>query len=134
MSCWLYLHCYLDVFYTRFLFLFVVSGFVLFCTCEMFLQKNNLIPIMFSIGKWWGRYPVRSRERIWENGVWHAQKQPLEVFYKKRSSYKFCKLLKKTPVPESFFLFFVFSFEFCEISENTFFIEHHQATTSACKK
>ena len=31
------------------------------------------------------------------------EKQPPEVFYKKRCSYKFCKIHRKTPSPESFF-------------------------------
>ena len=40
---------------------------------------------------------------------WHAKKQPPELFCKKRSSYKFRKIHRKTPVPESLFsLFYVF--------------------------
>ena len=33
----------------------------------------------------------------------HFQKQPPEVSYKERCSWKFCKILKKTPVPEPLF-------------------------------
>ena len=33
----------------------------------------------------------------------YHQKQPLEVFCKKWCSYKFCKIHRKTPVPESIF-------------------------------
>ena len=32
------------------------------------------------------------------------QKQPPEVFYEKKCSYKFHKIHKKTPVPESFLI------------------------------
>ena len=62
-------------------------------------------------------------------------KQPPEVFYKEKCSYKFRKIHRKTPVPEFHFniklqlykkeiLAQVFSCEFCEISKNTFFTEH----------
>ena len=33
----------------------------------------------------------------------YLQKQPPEAFYKKRRSWKFCKIHRKTPVPESLF-------------------------------
>ena len=33
-----------------------------------------------------------------------------------------------------FFLIFVFFCEFCDVSKNTFFTEHLQATATACKK
>ena len=65
------------------------------------------------------------------------QKQPPEVFFKKRCSSKFHKIHSKTPVPESFSIKLqawlpatllkketlaqVFSCEFCEIFKNTFF-------------
>ena len=50
----------------------------------------------------------------------------------------FAKLSKKTPVPESQTYNFiknmtlaqVFSYEFCKIFLNTFFVEHHWATAS----
>ena len=53
------------------------------------------------------------------------QRQPLEVFYEKRCSWKFCKIHRKTPVPGLFFnevktLAHVFSCEFCKIFKNTF--------------
>ena len=51
------------------------------------------------------------------------QKQPPEVFYKKKYSWKFYKIHRKTPVPECIkkeTLAQVFSREFCEISKNTF--------------
>ena len=67
------------------------------------------------------------------------QKQPPEVFCKKRCSQKFHKTHRKTPAPDLFFnkvaglkpatlskketLARVFSCEFCEISKNTFFTE-----------
>ena len=75
---------------------------------------------------------ARGCERWVENGVWYAQKQPLETVCKKKSSYKFYKIYRKTNVPAS--LFFVFSCEFCKISKNNFFTENLQATTTACKK
>ena len=60
------------------------------------------------------------------------QKQPPEVFCKKRSFSKFCKINQKAPVPEPWAcnvikretLLQVFSWEFCKISKNTFFREH----------
>ena len=69
-----------------------------------------------------------------------CKKQQPEVFYKKRCSLKFRKIHKKLPVQESLFflncrpevgnfikkatLAQAFSYEFCEISKNTFFTEH----------
>ena len=53
------------------------------------------------------------------------QKQPLEVFYKKRCSQKIGKIHRKTPLPEpQETLAQVFSCEFCEISKTTLFTEH----------
>ena len=49
------------------------------------------------------------------------QKQPPELFFEKRCSQKFCKIHRKTPVPESFC-------EFWEISKSTFFTEHLWST------
>ena len=46
------------------------------------------------------------------------QKQPLEVFYEKRFSWKFRKIPGKTTLV-------------CEIFKNTFFTEHFQTTTFA---
>ena len=82
----------------------------------------------------------------------NVQKQPPEAFCKKMYSWKFYKIHRKTPVPETFFnkvaglrlatllkkrlwpqacnfikkeaLVQVFSCEFCEISKNAFFTEH----------
>ena len=73
----------------------------------------------------------------------NVQKQPPEAFCKKICSWKFHKIHRKTPVPETFFnkvaarlwpqacnfikketLVQVISCEFCEISKNTFFTEH----------
>ena len=75
----------------------------------------------------------------------NVQKQPPEAFCKKMCSWKSHKIHRKTPVPETFFnkellkkrlwpqacnfikketLVQVFSCKFCEISKNTFFIEH----------
>ena len=74
------------------------------------------------------------------------QKQPPEVFCKKRWLWKFRKIHRKTPAPGSLSLIKlqalpatllkketlaqVFSCEFCEISKNTFFTEHLWATAS----
>ena len=52
--------------------------------------------------------------------------------------YKFPKIHRKTPVPESLFLYFMkkeapaqmLSHEFCRIFKNTFFTEHLRATAS----
>ena len=65
------------------------------------------------------------------------QKQPPEMFYEKRFSYKLHKIYRKAPVPESFFkqnrraegcnfikketLAQGLSCEFCEMSTNTYF-------------
>ena len=46
----------------------------------------------------------------------------------------FAKFTGKHLCQSLFFLFFVFACEFCEISKNTFFTEHRQATASAYKK
>ena len=58
----------------------------------------------------------------------NVQKQPPEAFCKKMCSWKFHKIHRKTPVPETLLkketLVQVFSCEFCEISKNTFFTEH----------
>ena len=52
------------------------------------------------------------------------QKQPPEVFCNKRSSQKFCKTYRKTPVPETFLKMSLcrrcFPMDFCEISKNFF--------------
>ena len=56
------------------------------------------------------------------------QKQPPELFYKKRCSYKFRKILRKRFVPET--LAQVFSSEFCEIFKNAFFTENLWTTAS----
>ena len=72
----------------------------------------------------------------------NEQKQPPEVFCEKRCSWKFHKIHRKTPVPESLFLIKlqalgtlaqVFSCEFCEISKNTFFTEYVWTTASEWK-
>ena len=55
------------------------------------------------------------------------QKHLLEVFYEKRCSWKFRKIHRKTPVPESKKTFFC---EFEEISKNNFFTENLLTTTS----
>ena len=65
-------------------------------------------------------------QKFWKT---KTQKQPPEVFCKKRFSYKFRKIHRKTPVPEPKACNFikkesltqVFSCEFCKISKNTFF-------------
>ena len=75
----------------------------------------------------------------------NVQKQPPEAFCKKMCSWKFHKIHRKSPVPETIWpatllknrlwsqacnfitkevLVQVFSYEFCEISKNTFFTEH----------
>ena len=67
------------------------------------------------------------------NGAINKQKQPPEVFYKKRCSQKFRKIDRKH-LYQSLFLIKkealaqVFSCEFCKSSQNTFFIEHLWAT------
>ena len=76
----------------------------------------------------------------WKNiREYHMQKQLPEVFYVKRCSWKFRKIHRKTPKPDSLFqwscrplqLYYKkktltqgFSCEFCEIFKNTFFKEH----------
>ena len=59
------------------------------------------------------------------------QKQPLEVFCKKKCSKKFFKVYRKTLVPDAqMHLAQVFSSEFCEISKDAVFVEHLLRTTS----
>ena len=63
------------------------------------------------------------------------QKQPREVFCKKRCSWKFRKTHRKAPPPEPFFLkketvTQIFSCEFSEISKNAFFTEYLLMTAS----
>ena len=84
-------------------------------------------------------FPVKIRERIHKNqkhqqkevGVGHqndtnsknrvyGQKQPPEVFFKKRCSLRLRKSHRKTPET----LAQMFSCEFCEISKNSFSTEH----------
>ena len=74
----------------------------------------------------------------------NTQKQPPEVFSKKRCSSKFRKIHKKKPVSDLFIIKLqasasnfikkrltqVFPCEFCEISKNTLFTEHFGATAS----
>ena len=70
-----------------------------------------------------------------------TQKQPLEVFCKKRCFWKFFQIHRKTPVSRVSFLIKLqaeaetltqaFSCQFCEISRNTVFTEHLRATASS---
>ena len=77
-------------------------------------------------------------------------KQPSKMFCQKRSSQKIRKIQRKIPVPKSLFLIKlqasacnvtkketlaqVFSFEFSEISKNTFLEEHLQEAASVIGK
>ena len=58
------------------------------------------------------------------------EKQPPEVFCKKRCSQKFRKIHRKTLVADSFLIKLQVFRAFCEISENTFFTEHLRTTAS----
>ena len=71
-----------------------------------------------------------------EQVSYQGQKQPLEVFCKKRCSWKFWKIHRKRPVSESLFIIMlqvpstgIFN-EFREIFKNTFFTEHLWSTAS----
>ena len=74
---------------------------------------------------------VLRRNMVWDNS---SKKQQPEVFCKKRCSYKFHKIHRKTPEACNFIkkesLAQVISCEFCEISKTTFFTEHLWATVS----
>ena len=90
-------------------------------------------------------YIFQRRRKVLKMNI-STQKQPPEVFYKKRCSSKFRRIHRKTPVPENFFnkvaglrlcnftkkesLAQVFSREFCEISKKTFFTEHLRTTAT----
>ena len=59
----------------------------------------------------------------------HLERKSFEsIYFLWDIKFRFSKIHKKTPVAESFFnketLGQVFSYEFCQISKNTFFIEH----------
>ena len=72
---------------------------------------------------------------VMKEGFSYFQKQPPEVFYEKRCSYKFHKIYRKTPVPKSLFAKDSgtgVSCEFCEISKNAFFTEHLWETSPVC--
>ena len=62
------------------------------------------------------------------------QKQPPDMFYNKRCSWKLRKVHRKTSVPESLFknetLVQVFSCEFCEIFKNTILTKQLRVTVS----
>ena len=78
-----------------------------------------------------GFYMKRNSKLKWVNGKLHflcsvkCQKQPPEVFYKKRCSEKFRKIHRKTPKACNFIkketLAQVISCEFCEIFNKVFF-------------
>ena len=89
---------------------------------------------------------MRFQRIVWLHSNVEKQKQPPEVFYEKRYSQKFCKIHRKTPVPESFLIKLqaqagnfikkeilaqVYSYEVCKISQNIFFAKHIQETASA---
>ena len=81
------------------------------------------------------------------NSIWlNIQKQPPELFCRKRCSYKFCKIHRKTPVPEPLFSKVVgqrpvtflkkrlcdgcFPLTFAIFLRTTFFTEHLRTTDS----
>ena len=67
-------------------------------------------------------YDIMNRDSHW--------RQPV----RKRVLINFTKFTGKPMCHSLFFLFFVFSCEFCKISKNIFFTEHLQVTVTACKK
>ena len=87
-----------------------------------------------------GFYMERNSRLKWVNGKFHflcsvkCQKQPPEVFYKKRCSEKFRKIHRKTPKACNFIkketLAQVISCEFYKNSKKTFFTEHVWTTAS----
>ena len=60
----------------------------------LYSEKNCLKPHKKTIDE---KQPEKQRKKN------QKQKQPPEVFCKKRCLYKFCKILRKTPMPESLF-------------------------------
>ena len=53
----------------------------------------------------WLKYFAKATKAIFLDKLWHIglQKQPPELFYEKRCSWKFSRIHRKTPVPESLF-------------------------------
>ena len=80
----------------------------------------GLMIVILMVFHTYGELVLRGVGPILGNG----QKQPPEVFYKKRCSEKFGKIHRKTPMTEAF------SSGICEISKKTFFPEHLWATAS----
>ena len=71
-----------------------------------------------------GPYYLNNISIIIQGSLLEKQKQPPEVFSKKRCFQKCHKIHRKTPVPGT-----VFSSEFCEISKNTFWTPFLQNTS-----
>ena len=66
----------------------------------------------------------KSNKKGTDFNIHQLQKQPPEVFLEIQA----CNFIKKATLTQ------VFSCEFCEISKNTFFIEHLWATASTIKQ
>ena len=77
-----------------------------------------------------------NKKKILENDK-NVQKQPLEVFYRKSCSLKFCNIhMKKTELESVFNKVVptqVFSSKYCNIFINTYFEEHLRTAASECR-
>ena len=85
---------------------------------------------MFSIGKWRGRFPVRGCEGMPENGVTCKEAATGTILQEKGVPINFAKFTGKHLCQSLFFLFFMFTCEFCEITKKTFSTEHHSRNRS----
>ena len=91
------------------------------------------ISTMFSIGKWRGGslLEVAMDAREWGEGMgWHARSSHRSYSARNVVPINFAKFTGKHLCQSLFFLFFMFTCEFCEITKKTFSTEHHSRNRS----
>ena len=64
---------------------------------KYFCKNISIFDVIFSV------FDLIRKERVNKIFLLETQKQPLDVFHENRSNKKYCKIHRKTPVPESFF-------------------------------
>ena len=68
---------------------------------------NETIPVKYcgmDIYKYSNHFLMGTESSLSRNGIIKIQKQPLEVFCRKRCCQKFCKIHRKRPMPETFLI------------------------------